>query len=169
MTFILRRSAIALVLAVVAMIAAVPSYAQAVTLSAISTDKASPQRAETGVTFTAEATGGATPLEYHFLYRNTSGPNWMEPRGWSADPSWAWAGQAGGTFEIKVSVRSVGHQITDATQTVTFVWEPWPAVTLSAISTDKASPQRAETGVTFTAEATGGATPLEYHFLYRNT
>jgi hypothetical protein len=77
------------------------------------------------------------PLVYHYQYRNTSGPDWIEGRNWSTDPSWTWAGYAG-TFEIKGRVRNSGNPATDGERSISMLWSPTPTCQVSAARRESA-------------------------------
>jgi hypothetical protein len=66
-------------------------------------------------------------------------------------------------------VRSAGNAPVQATQTIGFEFQPYPPVTITALTASKPSPQPVNTQVTFTTSATGGDAPLQYRYYKRNT
>ena len=127
----------------------------------------SPQVAGTAVTFTAAASGGVTPYQYQFTLTDNTGTSVVQT--WSAIANWTLAAtRAAGTYTVKVDARSAGSSSTsEATNSLTYVLSI-PAVTGVTLTPSLSSPQIAATAVTFTAAASGGATPYQYQFTVTN-
>ncbi len=138
------------------------------TMDTLVVDKPSPQKSDHWVTWTAQGSGGVPPL--HYMFRRRTPPNgaWMQVRGWSTNPSYSWgAGESQvGTYEFKAEVRSADAVVAESSRTTTFEWVNLLA-TLSAVSSDKPSPQPLGSDVTWTAQASGGDAPREFRYEYR--
>jgi hypothetical protein len=127
-------------------------------------DKASPQMAGTNVTFTATSTGCPTP-QYRY-YLQAPGGVWTVVRDYGV-ASWTWntSGLASGSYLVDVWVRdSASGADYQAYQLMQF--------TIGAgcgglvLTSDRASPQQVDYGVTFTATSSGCGNP-EYLFYAR--
>lgn len=141
-----------------------------VTVSSLTASPTSPQNAGTPVTFTATASGGGTSgLQYRF----TVGSTVAQQYGSSNTFTWNTTGVAAGTYPVKVDVRPVGATVDSAaTQTINYVINVPPApptpLTLSSVIANIVSPQVAGAPITFTANASGGTSPLQYRFTLLN-
>ena len=135
-------------------------------LSALSVtaSPASPQTVGTPVTFTATATGG-TNVQYQFwMYNASDSPAWRQLQGYSTTATCLWTPSAPGNYLLSATAQDT------ATVTVvnTMIWytvgSPLSALSVTA---SPASPQPADTPITFTATATGG-TNVQYQFWLYN-
>lgn len=125
-------------------------------------DLTPPQAVDTTITWTATATGGQAPLQYRF-YRWT-GNSWALGRDWDTSNTFAWApDMVDSFFRVQVQVRSAWNTGNPEVNLVKF-FAIENFVTNLTLSANKTSPQAPGTSVTFTAQATGGTTPLTYRF-----
>jgi hypothetical protein len=146
------------------------SIAPPISAVAVTSDRPAPQAPGTAVTFTAAATGGATPYEFQWWVHD--GTNWTIAQAWNTSPTFrwtpttananyyvvAWARSAGNTANAYEQYGGMGYPIQTASS-------PVSSVTLTS---DKASPQAPGTTVTFTAAAAGGTAPYQYQFWLDN-
>ena len=133
-------------------------------ISSFTTNKTSPQIADTTITLTADANGGAGNLQYKFIAKNISTGNEKVISNFSSSNSVKWTPTVAGTYEVKVVVKDSK----DATEykTIEFVVEERVSdITLSQIKIDKDSCVVSEE-VVLSAEATGGIGNLSYKFYY---
>jgi RHS repeat-associated protein len=139
------------------------------TLTALTTDKPSPQKPGTGVSWTAHASGGDAPLEYRFLRRKLPDGAWMTARPWTAAATWPWTVEAqdAAIYEVAAEVRSAGANLAESTRSMTFEWKSGEYATVTALTSDKPSPQKPGITVVWTAQTSGGEAPLEYLFRVR--
>jgi hypothetical protein len=133
------------------------------TLSALVSDRPSPQPPGTLITFTAQASGGVAPLEYRWWLHD--GKSWNVAREWSASNTFTWTpGVANPKAAVGVWVRGA----TSNGEFETAIGLPFPIVRppviLNAIVASKPAPQAPGTAITFTASASGGVAPLEYRW-----
>ena len=123
-------------------------------INSFTTNKTSPQIADTTITLTADANGGAGALQYKFVAKNISTGNEKVISNFSSSNSVKWTPTVAGTYEVKVIVKDSE----DATEykTIEFVVaERVSDITLSQIKIDKDSCVVSEE-VVLSAEATGG-------------
>ena len=133
-------------------------------INSFTTNKTSPQIADTTITLTADANGGAGALQYKFVAKNISTGNEKVISNFSSSNSVKWTPTVAGTYEVKVIVKDSE----DATEykTIEFVVaERVSDITLSQIKIDKDSCVVSEE-VALSAEATGGIGNLSYKFYY---
>ena len=133
-------------------------------INSFTTNKTSPQIADTTITLTADANGGARALQYKFVAKNISTGNEKVISNFSSSNSVKWTPTVAGTYEVKVIVKDSE----DATEykTIEFVVaERVSDITLSQIKIDKDSCVVSEE-VVLSAEATGGIGNLSYKFYY---
>jgi hypothetical protein len=135
----------------------------------------------TTVTFSASASGGASPYSYKWWVKRDGGA-WTLLQDWSTSTALAWTPNASGTYAIGLWARSNGVTA-DVPQTSTlaeFVVSststppssppppppstPAPSLppTNASLSANRTSPQPAGTTVTFSASASGGTSPYSY-------
>jgi hypothetical protein len=150
---------------------AVMSYVIAPPISAVTltSDRPAPQAPGTAVTFTATATGGATPYEFQWWVDN--GTTWTIAKPWSTSPTFTWTPTtANASYYIVAWARSAGNTNTYEQ----YAGMGYPIQTASSaissvtLTSDKASPQAPGTTVTFTAAATGGTAPYQYQWWLDN-
>ena len=133
-------------------------------INSFTTNKTSPQIADTTITLTADENGGAGALQYKFVAKNISTGNEKVISNFSSSNSVKWTPTVAGTYEVKVIVKDSE----DATEykTIEFVVaERVSDITLSQIKIDKDSCVVSEE-VVLSAEATGGIGNLSYKFYY---
>lgn len=136
----------------------------------LAVNRNSPQVVGTAITFTAQASGGVTPLEYKWLIDDGNG--WQSVTGWSTIDSFTWTpGAANDRYRVGVWARSSGNSQdkAEASASSAFVITVPPGVPVQAVtlSADKTAPQFVGTSITFSATPTGGSSPVEYKwFLY---
>ena len=135
--------------------------------SSLTSDLPSPQSEGTEVTFTAQATGGSGTYEYQFWLRDIAG-QWIKVQDYSSNNTFVWNTTGVGTSMIWVGVKNAGsdggYQVFNS---LNFSTDINPPGAVSLIS-DLPSPQSEGTGVTFTAQATGGSGTYEYQFWLRD-
>jgi hypothetical protein len=69
--------------------------------------------------FSAQATGGTSPLTYKFLLFN--GTTWAVGQDWSTSNTWSWTPSAAGTYTVQVWGRNAGSaNVYDAWSGMTF-------------------------------------------------
>jgi hypothetical protein len=132
-------------------------------VSTLTSDKASPQAAGTTITFTASASGGTSPYQYKWWVKGGSGA-WTMVQNWSSSATFAWTPATANSYTVEVWARSAGNNADtyEAYRDVAYTISAGSVLTLSALATDKASPQAAGTTITFTASASGGTAPYQY-------
>jgi hypothetical protein len=118
------------------------------------------------ITFTAEAAGGAGPLQYQFWRQSSTG--WAMVRDYNTSPSFTWTPTAAGTYHVQVWMRRPGVSASyeSFAGTGTFqVTDQTPRIT--SIVADAAMPLGVGIPVTWTVNAVGGPGQLEYKvYLY---
>ncbi|HSL23387.1 MAG TPA: Ig-like domain-containing protein [Vicinamibacterales bacterium] len=124
-----------------------------------------PVPVSTPIMWTATATGGAPPLEYQFWQYHFASAAWTMVRDYALDPSvtW-WTPASSGVYVFEVRVRSTSSPTTayEASFTSGTFLIGAPATFTSLTPSASSAPYGTE--VTWTAAATGGASPLEYEF-----
>ena len=140
-------------------------YTIGIPLSALSFSMtpAPPQPAYTAITFTAQATGGSG-VQYQFWLYNKNTSTWSPLRGYSTQPACTWTPQAEGDYLLSITaLDSTGSFLnTQFWYTVT------AGLTDVTVTASPASPQPANTPITFTAAATGGGN-VQYQFWLYST
>jgi subtilisin family serine protease len=134
--------------------------APAVSSVTLSANKTAPQAPNTTITWTATATGGATPYSYKWWVYD--GQNWT-PGNWTASNTFAWTPATSAPYQVFVWVRSNGNSADtyEAYKSAAFTITA-PAVSNVTLVADKTPPQAPGTTITWTATATGGAAPYTY-------
>lgn len=139
-------------------------------LSALSSDKASPQVTGTTVTFSASASGGTSP--YSYKWRVSNGSSWSVLRDWSTTASVSWAPSTPGTYQIEAWARNAGSTADAADSTAAVATRTFtvtaPPVALSPISANRTSPQLLGTSITFSTAGTSGTAPYSYKWRVSN-
>jgi uncharacterized membrane protein len=135
-----------------------PGPIESVTLGA---NVASPQQTGTSITFTAVATGGATP--YEFRFRITDGVTTTTVQDWSAPATFTWTpATANPNYQIFVDARSDGSTAEAGEQTAMLAFPIFSLVDSVTLAANLSSPQTAGASIIFTAAATGGTAPYEF-------
>jgi hypothetical protein len=142
----------------------------------LTSDVASPQAVGTSVRFTANAAGGAAPLQYK--WSTFDGSSWMAVTGWSGAATFNWKPGAPGSYQIAVAVRSSGSSADqgEASTQVTYVMTAAPSggggsapaagpFTSVSINANRESPQAAGTSITWSATPSGSSGPALYKWL----
>lgn len=150
-----------------------PPVVTPVSAVAIAADKPAPQLLNTTITFTATPTGGAAPHQYKWW--TFDGSVWSEAGTWTTSNSFTWKPTTtNANYRVGVWVRSAGNtaDTMEASSSVPFAITgagpssgPVSAVTLVA---NRVAPQAPGTAITWTAVATGGATPSQYKWWVYN-
>jgi hypothetical protein len=112
--------------------------------------------------FSAQATGGTSPLTYKFLLFN--GTTWSVGQDWSTSNTWSWTPSTAGTYTVQVWGRNAGSaNVYDAWSGKTFTVSGGP---LTVTSLQIGSGVAVSTGSTVpvTATAAGGVGPYTYKF-----
>ena len=137
-------------------------------VTSLTANRTAPQTVGTPVTFTATASGGATPYQYKWWVFN--GIDWVVMQAWSASNTFTWTPSTSNAgYRVSVWVRYAGSSAdaynNNANPSISFPISPTPPsapVLLTAINANVSSPQPAGASVTFTAVATGGSGNYQY-------
>jgi hypothetical protein len=146
----------------------------AVRVRSFTASRAYPLQAGQLVTWTANASGGVTALQYQYWRYSAKTAAWTIVRDWSTDATFSWVPQVdeAGSYAVQVWVRQTGSTAKyDAwAGTPTFaVKAPAAApVTVSSLVPSVALPKPAGTTITWSAKASGGSGSLEYEFWLYN-
>jgi hypothetical protein len=125
---------------------------------------ASPRPTGTAITFTASGSGGIAPLEYKYVVQQESGAAQVV-RNWSSTPTYTWTPTTAANYTVSVWARSAGvtTDTAQASAQMTYViTPPLSPLSLTSLTSNIASPQIAGTSITFSATATGGASPYQF-------
>jgi protocatechuate 3,4-dioxygenase beta subunit len=141
-------------------------------LTALKSDKSSPQSAGTVVKWTATATdANRDPILYRFWLRGPSTANaWIVVQDWSTSNQWTWksSGYDEGAYSVYVYVSDGRHSpVTsyDSALGAQYQLTVNSLPVLTALTSDKSSPQSAGTVVKWTATATdANRDPILYRF-----
>jgi hypothetical protein len=136
-------------------------------VTALTSNLASPQVTGTSIVFTAVATGGVAPYSYKFSVSSNGGSSWSVAQNWGAGATFTWVPTSAGTnYRIRVDARSAGvtADVAEGTSTVSYVVNPGP-LNVTSLTSNRTSPQVVGTAITFTAAATGGTSPYQFKFL----
>jgi len=144
-------------------------------LSALTADKKSPQSAGTVIKWTAKATdANKDPISYRFWLKGPSTGNvWKVVQDWSYSNQWTWmsAGSDAGDYSIYVYARDGKHSAPnsyDSALGAQYQLTPNDPPVLTALKSDKASPQMAGSVIKWTATATdANKDPVLYQFWLR--
>jgi len=162
-----------------------PSGSGTVSTVTLVANKPSPQPPNSTIGWTATPSGGIKPYEYQFWVNNGTG--WTNTP-WQLGNTFNWTPTAAtGNERVAVRVRSYGSLVTyEATNEVWYpisttaqATDPTPAptpsptpppssgggsVTAVSLNANLVSPQAPGTSITWTAAATGGASPQQYQW-----
>ncbi len=138
-----------------------------VNVTALTANVSFPASWGTTITWTATATGGIQPLQYRF-WRLKQGVGWTMVQDYGSSNTYTWIPGMfdDGTYLLQVWVRSAGSSAN---------YEGWqsfgffgvigvPPVTLTSFSANVTFPSPAYVPITWTAQASGGISPLLYKF-----
>ena len=134
-------------------------------VTSLTSDLQPPQVVGTGITFTANTTGGVAPLQYKWWVFD--GSAWTVARDWSTANSFRWVPTAANAnYRVGVWVKSSTtpgdtFDRPESTSNVAFEIDVSNLI-LTGITPDKAAPQPAWTMITFTATTTGGMGPIQF-------
>ena len=142
--------------------------------ASLAANRTSPQPGGTTVTFSAGASGGASPYSYKWWVKLNGGA-WTLLQDWSTSTTLAWTPNASGTYAIGIWARSNGVTADspqtsaiaefDVSASLPLSPPPSPFVnppTSALIGVDRPGPQPTGTALTFSASASGGASPYSY-------
>ena len=151
----------------------------AVTSVSLTASHTAPQLTNTPITFTAEPTNGTSPYSYKWAV-STDGITWTPAGSWNASNTFVWTpAAANANYRIAVWARSAWNDddAGEATRSMPFAINvppppppppPTGKVTAVTIVADKVAPYLTGTAVSWTANPTGGAGPLQYKWLVHN-
>jgi hypothetical protein len=146
------------------------------TYASVAATRTSPQPVGTTVTFSAGASGGASPYSYKWWVKRDGG-TWTLLQDWSTNTTLAWTPNVSGTYAIGIWARSNGvaadqpqsSALTEFVVSAPLQLPPPPSPsplvnppTSAWIGVDRPGPQPTGTALTFSASASGGASPYSY-------
>ncbi len=138
-----------------------------VTVTSLLPDHVSPQSANIPITWTCNAIGGTSPLLYQFWVYSES-TDWQIKQAYSSNNTFAWTPTTAGNYRIAVWAKETSSATGtfDKDCVVDYVIQAPAAqpVSITSLVPAPASPQPANTPITWTCNATGGTTPLQYMF-----
>ncbi|MBY0496927.1 MAG: hypothetical protein K2Y23_22180 [Cyanobacteria bacterium] len=140
-----------------------------VTSVAITSNLASPQPANTPITFSATPTGGTAPVAYKWSIYD--GATWRVAANWSTSNQLTWTPRSYGSgYQIRVWARSSGNSADapEAEQTVSYLIAGSGIANSISIAADRTAPQPAGTPIVWTATVDGGQAPLQYKWWFWN-
>ncbi|HEX2945292.1 MAG TPA: S8 family serine peptidase [Clostridia bacterium] len=133
-----------------------------IVIDSLTADKASPQPVNTPVTWSCSATG-STSLQYAF-HVYTASKGWEMKQDYSSSNQFTWTPETPGEYTICTWVKDGASQnVFDTNISANFTVNGTEPVQATGLTTDIASPQPANTPVTWTCTAKGG-TSLHYAF-----
>jgi hypothetical protein len=135
-------------------------------ITSLTANVAFPASTGTPITWRAETTGGAAPLQFKF-WRFKAGSGWTVVQDWSSANTATWTPGSGeaGTYQLQVWLRnSPNSGDPDAWNAMEFTVANDPPV-LQSLTANRSFPATTGQTITWTAVATGGtAGPLQYKF-----
>jgi protocatechuate 3,4-dioxygenase beta subunit len=142
------------------------------TLISLKADKASPQNAGKTIKWTAVASDpDREPIYYRFWLKGPStGNSWQVVQDWSVKNQWTWtsSGYDSGSYSVYVYARDGSHNPDtsyDSAMGALYQLTANPLPKLTALKSDKKSPQTAGTTVKWTATANdANKDPIQYRF-----
>lgn len=138
-----------------------------VVMESVTTDKPSPQLANTAVNITANASGGSTKL---YKFNIHDGKTWVVTQNYSTKNTHQWLPSKPGDYKVSVHVKDQNSTKSyDSYKAITYkVTAPSSPVSIQSIITDKSSPQPAKSTIKITANASGGTTRLYKFWLSKD-
>jgi hypothetical protein len=117
----------------------------------------------TSVTWTASTSGGTAPIQFQF-WRFTEGAGWTVGQAYSTSNTFTWTPPAG-THALQVWARSSDSTAAYDVYTSSGPFSVVPTTpSITSLTANVANPATLNTPVTWTAQAVGGAGPLQYQF-----
>ena len=139
------------------------TYTLPLTALALSAAPASPQPANTPITFTAAATGGSDVSYQFWLYNSAANPAWSQMQGYSSSATCCWTPTAPGDYLISATAQD---GVSGAAVNTLLWYTINGPLTAVSVTPSPASPQPPNTPITFTATATGGTNVQFQYWLY---
>jgi hypothetical protein len=128
----------------------------------LTADRVAPLPANTPVTFTASATGGAAPYQYRWWVHD--GTAWLMVRDWTTSAAFIWTpSTANANYRVTVWIKDANSVTTtwDVSGTIAF---PITAPLQVVLSADRTAPQIQGASIALTAAASGGKSPYQYRW-----
>lgn len=136
-------------------------------IDSVVTDKTSPQPANTSVKVTANASGG-TAKEYKFWISKDGGA-YVRVQDYSTNNTYNWLPTAAGSYKINVHVKDQSSSKSyDAYKVIDYVVTK-EQVVVQSVTSDIPSPQRMNTAINVTANASGGESLLYKFIIFNGT